>query len=116
MRRASSCRVKRPRVRAATAGPKTSPTTPIRLFAIITGQKVGRAKITAAVTASTASEDCLKPSFFGAVVTGSVRQQCRADRQQQRGRHHEHSEFEEHGGADVQSLAAKCGEPQNGRE
>src|ERR1700728_491415 len=62
------------------------------------------------------SEDCLKPSFFGAVVTGSVRQQCRADRQQQRGRHHEHSEFEEHGGADVQSLAAKCGEPQNGRE
>ena len=39
MRRASCLRAYRPRVRAATAGPNTSPTTAIRLLAIATGQK-----------------------------------------------------------------------------
>ena len=61
MRRASCLRVYRPKVKAATAGPKTSPTTAIRLLAIITGQKLGMAKMTTAPTASTASARTITP-------------------------------------------------------
>jgi hypothetical protein len=55
MRLARCFRAYRPNVRAATAGPKTSPTTAIRLLAIATGQKLGHAKMVVAPMLSTAS-------------------------------------------------------------
>ena len=61
MRLASSFRAYRPRVRAATAGPKTSPTTAIKLFAIRTGQKLGHAKMMTAPMPSTPSARTIAP-------------------------------------------------------
>ncbi len=61
MRLASCFRAYRPKVRAATAGPKTSPTIAIALLAIATGQKVGRAKMIAAPMPSTASARTIAP-------------------------------------------------------
>ena len=50
-----------PKVRAAIAGPKTSPTMAIRLLARVTGQKVGHAKMMTAPTASTANAATITP-------------------------------------------------------
>ena len=61
MRLASCLRAYRPKVSAATAGPKTSPTIAIRLLAITTGQKVGHAKMMTAPIPSTASARTIAP-------------------------------------------------------
>jgi hypothetical protein len=55
-RRASASCGYSPSVIAATAGPNTSPTTPIAVFAVSTGQNAGQVKIATAPAASTASE------------------------------------------------------------
>jgi hypothetical protein len=60
MRRASSWRTET-EGKAATAGPKTSPTTAIRLLATKTGQKLGEAKIFAAPRASAPSAIMITP-------------------------------------------------------
>jgi hypothetical protein len=61
MRLANCLRANRPKVRAATAGPKTSPTIAIRLLANKTGQKLGHAKMMMAATLSTASAKTIAP-------------------------------------------------------
>src|SRR6516165_2726037 len=57
--------MKRPRVSAATAGPKTSPTIAVSVFAASTGQKLGAAKITTAPHARTARATTRAPRFAG---------------------------------------------------
>jgi hypothetical protein len=61
MRLANCLRANRPKVRAATAGPKTSPTIAIRLLANKTGQKLGHAKMMMAATLSTARAKTIAP-------------------------------------------------------
>jgi hypothetical protein len=61
MRLASWLRAYRPKVTAATAGPKTSPRIAIKLLAIKTGQKVGHTKMMMAPIPSTASARTIAP-------------------------------------------------------
>jgi hypothetical protein len=65
MRGASAAHPTTPKVMEATAGPNTSPATPIRLFAIITGQKKGRTKIVTAAAETPVSMATTRPRFAG---------------------------------------------------
>ncbi len=60
-RRARAARVVSPSVRAATAGPNTSPTIAIAALASVTGQNSGKTNSVAAPSASTASAATIAP-------------------------------------------------------
>src|SRR6202521_5480528 len=88
MRLASCLRKYRPKVRAATAGPKTSPTIAIRLLAIKTGQKLGHAKMMTAPTPSTASARTIAPRLARLVDRGADRRlDCEPEQATDRSHH-----------------------------